>query len=264
MFRKMVFSSGLMLMLLLLCAGTAGAAPEIQVSPVTNVSSKNIQNLPIKVRLIDNLGTNTPFDIHVGVRVPGGSIYELDNQLAPHLLPSDPVLSHPVIKNITIPAGTDTGEVTLLNYPFTGTEPGGTYTVFGAVTETGTYNVLSADTKSGVYTPPANTALPPGMSLSCVGVEHGTGVSYIHVCVNLTNVPGKSWSDFTAHMGSTPVDSYSYTYNSALQTYLTKVCATFTIHQYGTYSGTAGVTTDGGSTALSWDINVTSAGQPCD
>ena len=108
-----------------------------------------------------------------------------------------------------------------------------------------------------------STALPPGMSLACVGVEHGTGVSYIHVCVNMTNVPGASWPDFTAAMGSAPSEGYTYTYNSELQTYLIKACATFTIHQYGTYSGVAGITTDGGSAALTWDINVTSAPVAC-
>lgn len=107
------------------------------------------------------------------------------------------------------------------------------------------------------------TAIPPGMSLACVGVEHGVGVSYIHVCVNLTNVSGANWSDFTVRMGSTPSEGYSYTYNSDLQTYLTKVCSTFTIHQYGSYSGVAGITTDGGSAALTWDINVTSAPVAC-
>jgi hypothetical protein len=101
------------------------------------------------------------------------------------------------------------------------------------------------------------------MSLSCVGVAHGVGFSYIHLCVNLTNVSGASWPDFTARMGSAPAEGYSYTYNSDLQTYLTKACATFKITQYGSYSGVAGITTSGGSVALDWDINVTSAAVAC-
>lgn len=121
----------------------------------------------------------------------------------------------------------------------------------------------SSTSSGGSSTSSGGSALPPGMTLSCVGVEHGSGVSYIHVCVDLTNVPGENWSDFTARMGSTQSEGYSYTYNSDLQTYLTKVCSTFTIHQYGTYSGVAGITTNGGSAALTWDINVTSAAVAC-
>lgn len=256
MFRKMVFSSGLMAVALLLWAGTAGAAPEIHVAAIDD------KKIDIGVRLIDNTGTNTPVDIHIGVSIPGAYYYELDRQLTPHLLSSDPALSYPLIKNIIIPAGTDTGWVTVFNYSFTGNEPGGNYTVFAAATETGTYNVLSSDIKSVTYTPPA-TPLPT-MTLACVGVKHEVGFSYINVCVNLTNVPsGSKNNNFTGLMGSTstPV-GYQYTYSSD-GNYLTKICTKFKITQYDAYSGMVGITTSGGSVALNWDINVTSAPVAC-
>lgn len=110
---------------------------------------------------------------------------------------------------------------------------------------------------------PAPGALPPEITLACVGVDHYNGYSVITVCSNFTNVSGADWNGVSASMGSTPPGSYSYTYSSELQEYLTKTCATFRITQYGSYSGFMGVSTSGGSAVVAWDITVTSAGQAC-
>ena len=128
-------------------------------------------------------------------------------------------------------------------------------------------NVESAKSEkaenAGAEDPPATPSPAPGMSLSCVGVDHYNGHSIITVCAEFTNVSGADWSKVTASMGSTPAQTYSYTYDGELQTYLTKTCASFLITQYGSYSGLMGVSTSGGTAVVSWDITVTSAEQAC-
>ena len=102
------------------------------------------------------------------------------------------------------------------------------------------------------YTPPPPTN-PPSITGTCTGVTHHSGFSEITVGVKFANVA--EGTTITFSMGSQTTTGTTDANGKAY--------GTFTIYSYGAYSGTAGVSTDTGNAAVSWNITVTSAPQAC-
>ncbi len=100
---------------------------------------------------------------------------------------------------------------------------------------------------------PTPVTTEPTVSANCTGVTHHSGYSEVLVCVRWNDVP--EGTEMKVIMGSQTQTASVKADGSA--------CASFTIYSYGPYSGTAGVTTDGGIAAISWDITVGSGAVAC-
>ncbi len=120
--------------------------------------------------------------------------------------------------------------------------------------------------------PPPPPSPPPGIALQCVGVKHYSGYSVITVCTTLTNVPQAASQNLNSSLttGSAAADKDSRTSISSTRysgippnNQVTQFCRNYTITSYGPYSGLIGVSTDGGTAAVQWDINVGSTPVPC-
>lgn len=101
----------------------------------------------------------------------------------------------------------------------------------------------------------------PTITNVCDEVTHGTGESYIKICIKYDALPLDSqWTTkFSLSQGVGTPSIAHVTHNN---TYTD--CVTFTIYSYGTYNWTAEVRGDAGFTTVSGTIVVNSSTQSCD
>jgi len=101
---------------------------------------------------------------------------------------------------------------------------------------------------------------PPTVTNVCDYVVHGSGESYIHICIKYDALPLNSgWTTkfSLSQDGGTP-SSLHVTHTNSFED-----CVKFTIYSYGTYDWTAEIRGDGGFTTISGTITVDANGQTC-
>jgi hypothetical protein len=94
---------------------------------------------------VANSGNSFAADGYLAIALPNGALLFFQpsgSSIVPSVATSDPATLKKLFANVLLPGIINTGLISLFRYPFSGSEPAGTYTSIVALTTPGTLNII--------------------------------------------------------------------------------------------------------------------------